>query len=333
MRIFVRIELFARLGGACGARAAFWLLSLVLIGQVQAQDFNYTNTNGTITITGYIGPGGDVVIPSTLAGAPVTSIGNSAFSFINPFGQSSVTSLSNMTSVTIADSVTNLGEGAFTGCPNLAKISIGKGITTIKGGAETGAWGTFQWCSSLTRMTIPDNVTNIGDGVGTRGGPFGAFSGCESLTNFIVGKGLAYLGNGTFTYCNNLVSVYFQGNAPAFGASEYPAPTNPFFKATTVIVYSLPGTTGWEATYAGRPALLWNPQVQTTDGSFGVRQNQFGFNIAGTPGIPLAIEASSDLASASWIPLQTCTLTNGLFYFSDAQWTNYPARFYRIRSP
>ena len=27
------------------------------------------------------------------------------------------------------------------------------------------------------------------------------------------------------------------------------------------------------------------------------------------------------------------TLTNGSIYFSDAAWTNYPARIYRIRSP
>jgi len=209
MTNFARMELFPRLIRSGSATAAFWLLWLALPGEVRAQDFTYTNTNGTITITGYIGPGGDVVIPGTIAGAPVTSIGDAAFYFNNPTGPSSMTGLSNMTSVTIPDSVTNLGAAAFTACPNLAHISIGKGITTIKGGAETGSWGTFQWCSSLTRFTIPDNVTNIGDGVGTRGGPFGAFAGCPGLTNVIVGKGLAYLGNGTFTYCANLVSVYF----------------------------------------------------------------------------------------------------------------------------
>jgi len=37
--------------------------------------------------------------------------------------------------------------------------------------------------------------------------------------------------------------------------------------------------------------------------------------------------------NARWTPLQSCAITNGLIYFSDAQWTNYPARFYRIRSP
>jgi hypothetical protein len=70
--------------------------------------------------------------------------------------------------------------------------------------------------------------------------------------------------------------------------------------------------------------------MQTSHASFGVQQNRFGFNITGTAGIPIVVEASS---TGLWAPLQSCTLTNGLIYFSDPQWTNYSSRFYRIRSP
>jgi hypothetical protein len=45
------------------------------------------------------------------------------------------------------------------------------------------------------------------------------------------------------------------------------------------------------------------------------------------------VEACTSLANASWVPLQSLNLTNGAFYFSDPNWTNYPARFYRLRSP
>jgi hypothetical protein len=79
--------------------------------------------------------------------------------------------------------------------------------------------------------------------------------------------------------------------------------------------------------------VLWNPKVQAGGASFGVRTNRFGFNIIGTPAIPIAVDACTSLSCASWTALQSCTLTNGSIYFSDAQWTNYPARFYRIRSP
>ena len=209
----------------------------------------------------------------------------------------------------------------------MSNLAIGKSVRSIDSQA-------FFGCSGLTQVTIPDSVTNLADGPFGIGGPEGAFCYCDSLTNVIIGKGLAYLGNGTFTSCGNLCSVYFQGNAPPFGAFCNPVCTNPFFRDTTnTVVYYLPGTTGWSSTYAGQPALLWNPRPVTDDGSFGLRQNRFGFNIMGTPNIPLVVEASIAFASGSWLQLQNCTLTNGLIYFSDPDWTKYGARFYRIRSP
>jgi hypothetical protein len=89
----------------------------------------------------------------------------------------------------------------------------------------------------------------------------------------------------------------------------------------------------WGLTFAGVPAVLWNPQAQTGDGSFGVRTNRFGFNITGTSNLVVVVEACTDLANPAWSPVGTNTLTGGSSYFSDPQWTNYPARFYRLRSP
>jgi hypothetical protein len=107
------------------------------------------------------------------------------------------------------------------------------------------------------------------------------------------------------------------------------------FQGDNMTVYYLPGTTGWIAfsTDTGLTPVLWNPLIQTGDGSFGVRSNQFGFNITGTTNIPIVVEACTNLANPVWTPLQTVTLTNGSFYFSDPQWTNYPSRYFRISSP
>ena len=44
-------------------------------------------------------------------------------------------------------------------------------------------------------------------------------------------------------------------------------------------------------------------------------------------------EACTNLANPIWSPVSTNTLTGGSSYFSDPQWTNFPARFYRLRSP
>src|SRR2546426_270064 len=131
------------LGASCAMGA------LVLVGELQAQDFAYTNTNGTITITGYTGSGGDVLIPATI-----------------------------------------------------------------------------------------DGFTHLG-------GALGAFYGCSGLTNVTIGKGLAYLGAGAFNYCNNLPSVYFQGNAPTLGIDYFGEDS--FHPDELVTLYYLPGTTGWSS--------------------------------------------------------------------------------------
>jgi hypothetical protein len=130
-----------------------------------------------------------------------------------------------------------------------------------------------------------------------------------------------------------LGSVCFQGNAPT--PSNDTSVFNSDFHA---IAYYLPGTTGWGATFDGIPAMLWNPQAQTGDGFFGVQNNQFGFNITGSSNLVIVVQACTNLANPVWSPVSTNTLniyvgTNGTSYFSDPQWTNYPGRFYRFRSP
>ena len=84
--------------------------------------------------------------------------------------------------------------------------------------------------------------------------------------------------------------------------------------------------------FGERPTALWKPQVQASDASFGVLTNQFGFTITWASGRLVVVEASAEVANPVWFPLQTNTLSGDLFYFSDPQWTNYPGRFYRLRS-
>jgi hypothetical protein len=190
--------------------------------------------------------------------------------------------------------------------------------------------GTFMGCSSLTCVTIPDNVTNITDGSLHLGGSLGAFYFC-SLTNVIIGKALTYLGTGAFSYNTGLVAVYFQGNAPTPGRNMFGEDI--FHVDPLATAYYMPGTTGWGTTYAGIPAVLWNPQLQSGNNNFAAGMSQFGFNISGTADIPIVIEACTNPGGGDWVPLQSCTLTNGSISFSDPQSWILPARFYRIRSP
>jgi hypothetical protein len=106
-----------------------------------------------------------------------------------------------------------------------------------------------------------------------------------------------------------------------------------FWGDNDVTIYYLSGTTGWDSTFGGFPTMLSIPQVQTSDGSFGMQTNQFGFNIFWGSGMVIVVEACTNLFNPVWQPVQTNTLTGGSSYFSDTQWTNYPGRFYRLRSP
>jgi len=227
-----------------------------------------------------------------------------------------------LTSLTIPNSVTSIGEGAFSGCTSLASVTIGNSVTSIGDGA-------FSGCTSLNAITVEalNSFYSSVDGVLFNksqttlirypGGKAGSYTIPNSVTS---------IGYGTFVGCTSLTAVYFKGNTPSGG--EYV-----FESSDKAIVYYLPGTTGWGTTFAGRPAVLWNPLVQTGDASFGVRTNRFGFTITGASNLVIVVEASTNLANPAWIPVGTNTLTGGSSYFSDPQWTNHPARFYRLRSP
>jgi hypothetical protein len=216
-----------------------------------------------------------------------------------------------ITSYSIPQTVIEMRLYCFFDCDQLASITLPSKLTRIGEGA-------FGFCDGLTTMSMPHSVTNIGQAVWEQ---------CTSLTNVILGAGITNLSGYTFAGSYNLGAVYFEGNAPA-GATSMD-----FLGATNAIVYYLPGTTRWTTNLGGRPTALWNPLIQTGDGSFGVQANGFGFTVTGTTNIPIVVEASENLAGADWTALRSCAVTNGSIYINDPDWTNYPARLYRIRSP
>lgn len=282
------------------------MLAVVAIPVALRAQLTFTTNSGAITITGYTGSGGAVVIPDTTNGFPVASIGD------NAFNASLNVNCHNLTSVTIPNIVTNIGRYAFFSDTSLNNVAFGTNVTSI--GVDA-----FCSCIDLSTVTIPDSVTNIGAA---------AFNDCYRLTSVMIPSKVTSLGDDAFAFCSGLAAVYFQGSAPNGNASVFSNDNNP-------IVYYLAGTKGWSQflSEVGLMGRLWNPQVQTSGGSFGVQANQFGFNIIGPPDILIVVEACTNPASPVWYPLQTNTLVGGSLYFSDPAWTNYSSRFYRIRSP
>jgi hypothetical protein len=335
----------------------------------QAQ-FTYTTNNGTVTITDYTGSGGNVTIPSTIDGLSVTSIDWGAFSgrtdLTNVTIPNSVTSIgveafyycTSLMGVSIGTSLNSIGYDAFGYCTSLNAITVdvlnpsyssvngvlfNKTQTTLVRGPAGASAGTyvipasvttigneaFYGCTGLTNITIPDGVTTIGQG---------AFYGCIGLSTITIPQSVTEFGTGfdgtyTFAECLNLKSVFFQGNLPS--NISY---VGSLFDFGPVTVFYLPGTTGWAefAITTGVTTALWTlpyPLILNNVPSFGVQSNAFGFTVSWATNLSVVIEASTDLSHPIWSPVTTNAVSGGTFYFTDPQWSNYPSRFYRIRSP
>ena len=183
----------------------------------KASDFKWAVQDGKVTITKFVGKGTRVVIPDTIEGNPVTSIGPLAFSScrslpsitipdsVTSIGNDAFRNCTNLRSITIPDSVTFIGNYAFSDCTSLTSITIPDSVTFIGNYA-------FSYCTSLTSITIPDSVTSIGDL---------AFWNCTSLTSITIGDGVTSIGNYAFSSCTKLKKIMFQGPAPTVAANTF----------------------------------------------------------------------------------------------------------------
>ncbi len=140
----------------------------------------YTDTGSSITINSCDNFfQGDLIIPETIDGKPVTSIGPSAFIVI--YG---------IKNVTIPASVTEIGEYAFLRCLNLCSVSIPAKVTSIRR-------GTFSECVKLIEINIPESTTEIADF---------AFSG-SGLRSIRIPSSVKVMGSSVFESCVKLTKI------------------------------------------------------------------------------------------------------------------------------
>nr|AGS53993.1 cell surface protein [uncultured bacterium contig00088] len=177
-------------------------------------DFGYTVSGTGVTITGYTGPGGAVVIPTAINGVPVTAIGESAFEgntgitgvtipdSVTGIGDMAFERCTGLVSITIPDSVTGIGVGVFRSCTGLVSVTLSHNLTVIEDSAFRGCTGLVS--VGLAGVIIPDSVTGI---------RAGAFSRCTGLTDVTIPAGVTDIGNWAFAGSYNITGITIQGPA------------------------------------------------------------------------------------------------------------------------
>mgnify|MGYP004459860729 FL=1 len=204
------------------------LALLMLFGALPATVFAAEKTNpldyltyeiadGEVTITDCdTSISGELTIPETIEGYPVTDIGEWAFEncteLTNVKIPDSVINIGsgafqycNFTSVAIPDSVANIGGNAFYDCANLKSITIPNGVTSIED-------STFYGCTNLTSIIIPNSVTSISSC---------AFWECTALKDLTIPDSVTYIGYSAFYRCIGLTNITIPNNVTYIASSSF----------------------------------------------------------------------------------------------------------------
>jgi hypothetical protein len=164
---------------------------------------------------GYVLKGSGKYVNLDLSGSTITSINVHAFFWYT-----------NLTGITIPDSVTSIWDQAFAFCLNLTAINVASGNTNYSSeqgvlynkdkttlvaypGKKSGAFtipnsvtsiegAAFQCCQSLTGITIPNSVESIG---------YMAFQYCAGLTSVAIPDSVTDIDGGAFAACGNLTAI------------------------------------------------------------------------------------------------------------------------------
>lgn len=159
-------------------------------------------TNGVLTISGTgpmtnfywpnFGPWDSqrLDIKSIVINDGITNIGDWAFPYF-----------SNLTSITIPNSVIFIGDHALEGCKGLISVNIPDSVRNIGSHA-------FIYCTGLTSITIPNSVTNIGND---------AFESCKNLTSVSIGNSVDSICVWAFAYCDRLSTISIPNSVTSIG--------------------------------------------------------------------------------------------------------------------
>ena len=135
------------------------------------------------TITGYNGSATALYIPGEIDGHEVVAIGDRAFQ-----------NRTDLKTVMIPDSVTEIQWRAFDGCINISNVTLSKNLKTM--GERT-----FGDCKKITQIEIPKSLDKGGEWNA------GAFTGCTNLKKVTFEKGTTKIANNLFSECTGIEEI------------------------------------------------------------------------------------------------------------------------------
>ncbi len=125
---------------------------------------------------------GDFIIPSSVEGKPVTSIGHDAFA-----------ECVGITRIDMPNTIVKIDDFAFHMCTGLTNITLSENIEYIGDSS-------FSLCNNMLTINLPNSLKYIGDC---------AFSDCRRMTSITIPENILYVGVLAFAYCESITTVNF----------------------------------------------------------------------------------------------------------------------------
>ena len=173
----------------------------------EMSNYSFTSTFDECTITGIK----DKTVTEIILPDYVTYIYSSVFSDCNNITSATMSTFAidyipqNSLQTVVLTSGESIGDKAFQYCSSLTTVTIQDSVTSI------GKWA-FDGCSSLISITIPDSVTSIGNS---------AFYDCSGLTTVTIGTGVTSIGDYAFSGCSGLTSVTIPDSVTSMGRCAF----------------------------------------------------------------------------------------------------------------
>ena len=182
--------------------------------------------DGTVEITKYTGEADTLEIPDAIDGKKVSGIGDEAFrscsdlteitipNSVTSIGDHAFSSCSGMTSVTIPESVEKTGSNPFRACKNLTVINISPDhpyLATIDGvlfSKLDKRLVCYPKALKENEYTVPQGIRIIGDW---------AFSDCTSLTSVTLTDSVTSIGEAAFNNCTSLTEITIPDSVTSIG--------------------------------------------------------------------------------------------------------------------